>query len=81
MFKMTEMPAPSKRLAAGARAAVLGVARHLGSLVSEHARALFAATKAASPREGLTELRAMYAGRDRKTDPDALTTDWSAENR
>lgn len=81
MFKMTEIPAPSKRLAAGARAAILSIARHFDTLVSEHARALVAATKAASPRAGMTKLRAMYARRDGENIPDALTADWSAENR
>jgi hypothetical protein len=81
MFKVLESPASSKRLAAGARAAILRVTRGFGTLVGEHSRALLAASKAALPRTRLTDLRAMYADPDRGTDRDSLTTDRTAEDR
>ena len=81
MFDALESPAPSKRLAARARVAVLTIARGFGALVTEHSRALLAATKAALPRTRLTDLRAMYTGQDRETCPDALAMGLTAENR
>jgi len=60
MPKTLESPASSMRLAAGAKAAILVVARAFSALIAEHSLALRAATKAALPRRRLTDLRAMY---------------------
>ena len=60
MSRTLESPVSSMRLAAGAKTAILMVARGLSALVDEHSLALDAAAKAALPRRRLTELRAMY---------------------
>jgi hypothetical protein len=83
MLKVFESPA--LRLVARAKVAIAMVARGFGALVTEHSRALLAATNAALPRTRLTDLRAMYTSQDRGTDPDFITThvinDRTAENR
>lgn len=72
--KTLETPASSMRLAGGAKAAILVVARAVSALVTEHSLALLAATKAALPRRQLTDLRAIYtADQDRRGDPDFVT--------
>jgi hypothetical protein len=80
MLKVLESPA--LRLAARAKVAIPMVARGFGALVTEHTRALLATTKAALPRTRLTELRAMYTGQERETDPNSLplAVDQTAEN-
>ena len=73
MPKTLESPASSMRLAAGAKAAILVVARGFSALLAEHSLALRAATKAALPRRRLTDLRAMYTtDQDRTGDPGYL---------
>ncbi len=79
MLKMLQSPA--LRLAARVKVAIPMVARGFSALVTEHSRALLAATKASLPRTRLTDLRAMYTGPDREIDPDSLATDRTAENR
>ena len=71
MSKTLESPVSSMRLAGGARAAMLVVARGLRALVEEHPLALHAATKAALPRRRLTELRAMYTAPNAKRESTA----------
>ena len=71
--KTLEPPASSMRLAVGAKAAILVVARGFSALVTEHSLALLAATKAALPRRRLTDLRVMYTADQTEADPDFLT--------
>jgi hypothetical protein len=66
MSKTLESPVSSMRLAAGAKAAILMVARGLGVLIAEHSLALRAATEATLPRRRLTDLRAMYTAPNTK---------------
>ena len=66
MSKTLESPVSSMRRTAGAKAAILMVARGLSALIAEHSLALRAATEAALPRRRLTELRAMYTAPDAK---------------
>jgi hypothetical protein len=79
MLKVLESPA--LRLAARVKVAIPMVARGFGALVTEHSRALFAATMAALPRTRLTDLREMYTVPDRETHLDSLAIDRTAENR
>ena len=70
-----------KRIVNSAKVA-LGAATHgIGTLVTEHSRALLAASKAALPRKRLTDLRAMYTGPDREKDPASLAAVRTAETR
>jgi hypothetical protein len=66
MLKVLESPA--LRLTARAKVAMRMIARGCSVLVTEHSRALLAATKAALPRTRLTDLRAMYPGKVRETE-------------
>jgi hypothetical protein len=66
MSKTLESPVSSMRLAAGAKAAILMVARGLGSTIAEHSLALRAATEATLPRRRLTDLRALYTAPNAK---------------
>jgi hypothetical protein len=66
MSKTLESPVSSMRLAAGAKAAILMVARGFSALVDEHSLALDAAMKADLPRRLLTDLRAMYTAPNAK---------------
>jgi hypothetical protein len=66
MSKTLESPVSSMRLAAGAKAAILMVARGLSALIAEHSLALRATTEATFPRRRLTDLRAMYMAPDAK---------------
>jgi hypothetical protein len=66
MSKTLESPVSSMRLAAGAKAAILVVARGFSALVAEHSLALDAATKAALPRRQLTDLHTMYTAPNAK---------------
>jgi hypothetical protein len=75
----------SLRLAASfavcAMGALRGAKRGLGVLKSERPRALLAASRVASPRAGLTEVRTMDVGSDAGTQPHALAVDRGAEIR
>lgn len=60
MSKTIKSPASSKRLAAGAKAAIHALAHAFRALVAEHSLALLAATNAVLPRRRLTYLRETY---------------------
>jgi hypothetical protein len=74
MSKTLDSPVSSMRLAAGAKAAMLVIARGLSALVDEHSQALHAATKAVLPRRRLSNLRAMYTAPNTKRGSTARKT-------